>query len=32
MNKMTYQPVVDVGIKKDGVLWNRKVAPNKDDG
>ena len=32
MNKMTYQPVFDVGVKKDGILWNRKVAPNKDDG
>ena len=29
---MTCQPVLDVGIKKDGILWNRKIAPNKDDG
>ena len=29
---MTYQPVLDVGIKKDGILWNRKIAPNEDDG
>lgn len=29
---MTYQPVLDVGIKKDGILWNRKIGPNKDDG
>ena len=29
---MTYQPVLDVGIKKDGLLWNRKIAPNKNDG